>query len=53
MNLTTDKTFEMKAPAGIVGAKELVSGKMLKLDAPIKLAPRSTVVLWLTDRPTK
>ena len=46
MNLTTDKTFELKPPAGIAEAKELVSGKTVKLDAPLKVAPRSTVVLY-------
>jgi hypothetical protein len=47
MNLTVDKTFELKTPGGIDEAKELVSGKTLKLAAPIPVAPRSTVVLWL------
>ena len=47
MNMTTDKTFELKPPAGVKEARELVSGKTLKLDAPIKVVPRSTVVLWL------
>ena len=46
MNMTMDKTFELKPPAGSVEAKELVSGKMMKLDAPLKVAPRSTVVLY-------
>jgi hypothetical protein len=46
LNTTTDQTFELKPPAGIAAAKELVSGKMLKLAAPLKVAPRSTVVLW-------
>jgi hypothetical protein len=47
MNMTTDKTFELKPPAGVKEARELVSGKTLKLGAPIKVVPRSTVVLWL------
>jgi hypothetical protein len=47
MNITTDKTFELKTPAGVAEAKELVSGKTLKLDAPLKVTPRSTIVLWL------
>jgi hypothetical protein len=47
MNLTTDKTFELKPPVGAREAKELVSGKTVKLDAPLKVAPRSTVILWL------
>jgi hypothetical protein len=49
MNMTTDKTFELKPPAGISEAKELVSGKTIKFDAPLKVGPRSTVVLWLGD----
>ena len=46
MNLTTDKTLELKTPIGVSEAKELVSGKIVKLDAPLKIAPRSTVVLY-------
>jgi hypothetical protein len=46
MNTTTDKTFELKPPAGISKAKELVSQKMVKLDEAIVVGPRSTVVLW-------
>jgi hypothetical protein len=46
MNLTTDKTFELKPPADETGAKELVSGKTVNLDAPLKVGPRSTVVLF-------
>ena len=46
MNLTTDKTCELLPPAGVSEAKELVSGKTLPLAAPLKVAPRSTVVLW-------
>jgi hypothetical protein len=45
MNLSGDKTFGLKPPAGIAEAKELVSGKTIKLEAPIQVAPRSTVVL--------
>jgi hypothetical protein len=46
MNTTTDKTFELKPPAGISKAKELVSQKLVKLDEAIVVGPRSTVVLW-------
>jgi hypothetical protein len=49
LNMTTDKTFELKTPAGEIDAKELVSGKMVRLDAPLKVAPRSTVVLWFKN----
>ena len=47
MNTSAEKTFELKPPVGAGEAKELVSGKTLKLTAPLKVAPRSTVVLWL------
>lgn len=46
MNLTADKTFELKTPPDISEAKELISGKLVKLDAPLKVPPRSTLVLW-------
>ena len=49
MNMTTDKTFELKTPAGGIEAKELVSGKTMRLDASLKVAPRSTVVLWFKN----
>ena len=46
MNTGAEKTFELKPPVGAGEAKELVSGKTVKLTAPLKVAPRSTVVLW-------
>jgi len=46
MNLTTDQTFELTPPPGVTEAHELVSQTILKLDAPLKVPPRSTVVLW-------
>jgi hypothetical protein len=49
MNMTTDQTFELKPPEGMARAKDLVSGRMLELTAPLKVAPRSTVVLWLQN----
>jgi len=49
MNLTPDKTFELNPPAGVSSAKELVSGKTVKLEAALAVAPRSTVVLWLKN----
>jgi hypothetical protein len=45
MNMTTDTAFELKPPTGVSEAKEMVSGQMLKLSAPLKVAPRTTVVL--------
>ena len=47
MNLTTDKTFELKVPDVIKKQPlELVSQKSLPLFEPVKVAPRSTVVLF-------
>ena len=46
MNLTTDKTFALKPPEGAKSARELVSGKNVKSDEPIEVAPHSTAVLW-------
>ncbi|MBC8096072.1 MAG: hypothetical protein H7Y43_09685 [Akkermansiaceae bacterium] len=47
MNMTTDKTFELKPPAGVKEARELVSGKTVKLDSVLEVMPRTTIVLWL------
>lgn len=46
MNMTTGRTFELKPPVGASEAKELVSGKTVKFGAPLKVAPRSTLVLF-------
>ncbi len=46
MNMTADQTFELPPPSGVGAARELVSGKFLKLVAPMKVMPRSTVVLF-------
>jgi hypothetical protein len=47
MNTTKDKTFELAPPDGRDQAPELVSGKTIALSGPIKVPPRSTVVLYL------
>jgi hypothetical protein len=47
LNTTTDRTFALTPPAGMAEAKELVTGKTVKLDSLLQVAPRSTVVLWL------
>ena len=47
MNTTKDQTFELKAPAGFAQAPEMISGKTVPLAAPLKVPPRSTVVLYL------
>jgi hypothetical protein len=49
MNMTKDKTFELKPPTGFDQPKELVSGKIVSLATPLKVEPRSTVVLWLKN----
>jgi hypothetical protein len=46
MNMSADKTFELKTPPEISEVRELVSGKTVKLAALLKVAPRSTVVIW-------
>jgi hypothetical protein len=46
MNLTTDKNFELRPPAGAGEEKELVSGRTMKAAAPLKVVPRSTAVLF-------
>lgn len=50
MNMSAEKMFELKPPAGVGEAKELVSGKTVKLAGPLKVAPRSTVVLLFGKR---
>jgi hypothetical protein len=47
MNTRTDKTFELKLPTSIVKAKDLASGKTVKLAETITVSPRSTVALQL------
>ena len=44
---TKDKTFELTPPSGVDQAPDLVSGRSIPLGAPIKIGPRSTVVLYL------
>jgi hypothetical protein len=52
MNLTMDKIFTLKTPAGVAEAKEPVSGKTVNLDAPVRVAPRPAAVLcWEQDKP--
>jgi hypothetical protein len=49
MNLTTDQTFELNPQGKLSEAKELVSGKKIKLGSPLKVGPRSTKVLWFEN----
>lgn len=47
MNLTTDKMFDLKVPEAVINEPmELVSQKRLSPAAPVKVGPRSTVVLF-------
>lgn len=46
INTTSDKPFELKTPPEFSAAQELVSKKMIKLSASLKVAPLSTVVLY-------
>jgi hypothetical protein len=47
MNMTTDKSFDLKVPAGVRRAPNLATGKVLSLKAPVRVGPQSTVVLYL------
>ena len=47
MNPTAAKTLDLPVPAGVKQARELVSGKALKLNGPLQVGPMSTVVLYL------
>ena len=47
MNTTAGKTFDLPAPAGVSQALEVASGKTVKWNAPIKVGPMSTVVLYV------
>ncbi|MGD0382022.1 MAG: hypothetical protein ABSA77_00780, partial [Thermoguttaceae bacterium] len=47
MNMTKDKTYELKAPEIGRQVRDLTSGKTLVINAPLKVGPRSTAVLWL------
>jgi hypothetical protein len=49
MNCTTDRTFDLAVPQEMAGAKELVSGRAVASTANLKVAPRSTMVLWHGD----
>lgn len=47
MNMTTDKSFELKAPAGVQHATDLDSGKAVEFGSPVPVGPRSTLILYL------
>jgi hypothetical protein len=49
VNTTADKTFDLKTPANLDAAKDLIAGKTLKLTGEIKVPPHSTVALWLGE----
>ena len=45
MNTTTDKTFTLAWPEGVSGARELVRERNITAGEPLKVGPRSTVVI--------
>jgi hypothetical protein len=47
MNMTTDETFELNVPPEFMNARDLVSGNRNISTQSLKIAPRSTAVLWL------
>lgn len=47
MNTTKDRIFELPTPSTPDQAPELASGRSVPLGAPLKIGPRSTVVLYL------
>ena len=46
-NTTKDRTFSLTPPVGVTTSQELVSNRPFALDAPVKVGPRSTVILLL------
>ena len=47
MNTTKEKTFELTLPAGVEQAPDLVTNRSLTLNTPVRVGPRTTVVLFL------
>jgi hypothetical protein len=47
VNTTETNTYTLPVPAGCTRAPDLVSGKMLDLSKELKVAPRTTMVLYL------
>lgn len=45
MNCTTNVAYNLRVPAALTSARELVSGKRLALNGPVRVEPHSTVVL--------
>jgi hypothetical protein len=45
LNTNATKSYQLTVPAGVKSAKDLATGKTLKLSGPITVAPKSTVVL--------
>lgn len=47
MNMTADREFPLPLPSSGQEAKDMVSGRSVKLDGTfLKVSPRSTVVIW-------
>jgi hypothetical protein len=47
MNASREKAYELKPPAGVAAAPDLVSGKTVSLAGTVRVPPMSTVVLYL------
>jgi hypothetical protein len=47
MNASAEKSYDLPVPASLDSAPELVSGQTVPLRGPVKVAPRSTVVLYV------
>jgi hypothetical protein len=50
MNCTTDRTFELAVPPDMKDASNLIAGGVAATTDMLKIAPRSTVVLWKGER---
>ena len=50
MNMTKEKTFDLEIPVEFRAAKNLSAGKSLSGETSLKVAPRSTLVLYLPPK---
>ncbi len=50
MNCSEENTYKLDVPTGRGKALDLVSGKVLALDRPVRVGPLSTLVLYLPER---
>jgi hypothetical protein len=49
MNTTEDRTYTLHPPAGLLRAKDLVSGKQVEFSSDYAVPPQTTVVFFLGD----